>query len=179
MGREGREEAREDAATVLPPVQGEVRPGIRVPLSYLGREIRWVGEDPLEAPQTPREVGADQPDPNAFLPGGETRGPEGMGVEVGGGDRAGPRPGGGDRHRSRSRPDLQHAEPPTPSCHLAEEVGVLPSGIHRERLNGPEVPDACATKDLSEQGDALITAWRLNASSSLLSSRCPETSRPL
>ncbi len=62
------EQPRDDAQPVGAPVEREVRPAVRVTFGGRRREVRRIGEDPLEPTEPAGEVGPHRVDRQAFLP---------------------------------------------------------------------------------------------------------------
>jgi hypothetical protein len=122
------EQPGRDAASVRPPIEGEVCARIGVPRLGGSRQVRWVRHDAIEAAEPPEEVRADDLDRKTAVPRRRSEVPEGRGVEIGRDD-----PGSALR-----RPERREA---APRSHFREsltarrdgereqEEGILPRGV--------------------------------------------------
>ncbi len=118
------EDPSRDRKAVPPAVQGEVRPGVRVPLRRAGREVRRVGEDPLEPSQPSGQVRSDDGDREPMRARRMREPSEGRRVSVGRDDRpAGP--GRGEAEFPAAAPDLEQSPGAPLGRERTEQLGVL------------------------------------------------------
>ncbi|MCI4361853.1 MAG: hypothetical protein L3J77_01470 [Thermoplasmata archaeon] len=134
------EEPSGRAETVGPAVEGEVHPGVRVPLRRHGREVRWVDHHPVEAPHAGQEVGPNDLDRQALSPRRLGEPPQCARVPVGRDDRP-PGPGRRQAQRPVPAPDVEEAsrapllrEREEQERVLADRVDGPPEGIDRRSV---------------------------------------------
>jgi hypothetical protein len=133
---ESRDDPLDDGETVAAAVEREVRPRVRVALVRAGRQVRRIGEDPIEPSESLGEVGANGVDPEVLVPSAGREFREGRRVEVRRDDRPA-RAGRGQAELAVPGSDLEE----TPGAPLArkpsEEFRVLAHRI--DARAGPRI----------------------------------------
>jgi hypothetical protein len=132
MLRELRDDPTGHRKPVDATVQGEIRPGVRVPLRGDGREVRRIGEDAVEPPEAGREVGSNGRHASPVVPRPRGERPERVRVPVGRDDV----PAGAGRGETKLAVPASDLEQPSGSRFLgerAEKFRVLADRIHRGR----------------------------------------------
>jgi hypothetical protein len=84
------EQPGRDPTTVSAPIQGEILPGIPVPLATRGGKVGRVRENQVEASETRREIGTYRVDRQSLIPRASRHQLECGGIQVGGYDTPGP-----------------------------------------------------------------------------------------
>jgi hypothetical protein len=120
--------ARRQGAPVRPAVQREVVPTIGVDAPGRCREVRGVGEDPIEPSRPQRHVGVNGHEPQPLGPRGRGEVPERRAVEIGGDDGR-PRPRRPQREVPVAGADLEDAFARPRRREPGQQLGVLADRI--------------------------------------------------
>jgi len=135
-------EARGDSTTVGATVEGEVVPGVRIPLPRSRRQVRWIRYDPVEAPQAAGKVRSDRCQVEPFGAGPLTEASEGMGVEVSR-HHSSAAPSRLESHQTGARPNFEESSAGADEREREKEKGVFPRWVDRPpspRASGLIVP---------------------------------------
>lgn len=131
MRREVPEDPSRHCAAVPSSVEGQVLPGVGVPVLGKGLKIRGIREDPVEPPNAAGQVRPDDLDGKAFRSGPASERGESRWVEVRRDDPEGVGSGSLQGGESPSAADLEHPQSTAALGEAGQQPAVLPDGIHR------------------------------------------------
>ncbi len=131
-----------DAAAVRAAVEREPLPAVRLPRGGRGREVRGVGEDPVETCETSRQVRPHERDVQMLGSGARSGVAEGIRIQVGG-DGPCSASGGLERQAPGTGPEVQESPPAEAPSEREEQKRVLALGVDGRRRCGvlPAVGD--------------------------------------
>jgi hypothetical protein len=128
MVGEGAKEASGRAEPIRAAVEGQVHPGVRIPLGLGRRKVRRIRQDPVEPAEAGREVGPDDLDREPLLPGLPREPVQRDRIAVGRHDPPA-RAGGREAGEPPPAADLEQAARPGRLGERKEQERVLPDRI--------------------------------------------------